>query len=209
MLSGAESLAGTVKQCVPMKLVLALTSILVLLGACATRRGIDTIEQVAQALAQTQADAATAGHSRAGFNSGLSVTGVFLPSNAPPSEVARESIKEDDWFAYAPTNVSVVAVRRVRICGTRQLESVAGLVYDPIYTAVLLNTSFGQRVVILQFFKLPTTTGAWMHWTFDPKKLLNQARQPTPQARAVAHPAPWARRGCALCWAESIEPWRI
>ena len=151
---------------VPLAILLVLS-----LDGCATDRANDVVDRVAQALAKDQADAAAKGYYRM-FPYPLNID-VFLPSNAPPAEVAKEALKQDDWFAYASTNFTVLTIRKVRICGYQELEKVA----DPFYTAVLVNTALGQRVVLLQFHDAGDSfpmRGFWMHKTYDPDRLLNK-----------------------------------
>lgn len=144
-------------------------SLVALLGACANSQGADVIDQVAQRLAQRQAEALGNNEYRV-FPSGL-YEPILLPSNAVPAELAIVALRRDDWFAS--TNCSVVTNRVVTIsCGSERLGGI-----ETNFVAVLLRTSLGDRVVLLRFIKDNSNRMERLdHWwsrVYDPKKLLN------------------------------------
>ena len=144
-------------------------SLVVLLGACASSQASDLIDQVAQRLAQLQAEALEQNEYRV-FPSGV-YEPIFLPSNAVPAEVAKAALRQEDWFAS--TNCSVVTTRVVTIfCGSKRLEGI-----DANFVAVLLRTSLGDRVVLLRFIQDNSNRqGRLDHWwsrVYDPSRLLN------------------------------------
>jgi hypothetical protein len=142
-----------------------------LLGACACSQASDLIDQLAQRLARLQTEALEKNADRV-FPSGL-YEPIFLPSNSIPEEVAKAALKRDDWFAS--TNCSVVATRVVTIfCDS---ERFAG--GNTNFVAVLLRTSLGDRVVLLQFIadniNRKPRFDHWWSRVYDPRRLLNHS----------------------------------
>jgi hypothetical protein len=156
-------------------------SVAVLLNACASQQGAHTIDQVAKALERSQVEG-LADHSRRIFPSTLQVL-IFLPSNAPPAQVAKRALEQDFLSAYGASEV--VAVRKVRI-QTQEYVKAFDDAYNPVFTAVLLKTALGPRVVLLQFHSQGDLDwellfrggdGYWCHWIIDPDHLLNKHLQ--------------------------------
>lgn len=120
------------------------------------------------------------------FPSGIFVE-ILLPSNAPPVQVALEGLKlapehlirslaESDPLKDGSPRV--LRVRKVRI-QSPEYES-AFPDSDPLFTAVLMDTSIGQVLELLQYETLETQDrpGFWKHWTIYPNRLLNQVSLP-------------------------------
>jgi hypothetical protein len=155
-------------------------TILVLLVAngCATQSRDDVIDRVARALERSQVQGLSR-HEYRTFPSQICAC-ILLPSNAPPAQVAIEALKTDPAhllrslaeghpFGYGSTRV--LRVRKVRIQSPQYERAFPGS--DPLFTAVLMDTSVGRVVVLLQY-KVLDGTGSWEHWTIDPDRMLNQ-----------------------------------
>ncbi len=152
----------------------ALVAIVVMLTAsgCATQSRGHVIEQVARDLEKSQVQGLER-HEHRIFPSQLSVC-IFLPSNTPPAQVAKEALKAN-LSLYGFTKV--LRVCRVRILSPEYEEAFPES-YNPIFTAVLMDTAVGRRVVLLQYHDghtlFPGVSGCWEHWTIDPDRLLNE-----------------------------------
>jgi hypothetical protein len=153
-------------------------SILVMLvgSGCVTQSRDDIIEQVARGLEKIQVQGLTR-HEHRIFPSQLCVC-LLLPSNTPPAHVASEALKMNPLCSYGSTKV--LRVRKVRI-SSPEYEMVFPDSYEPVFTAVLMDTAVGRRVVLLQYivpsdrYLIPETgAGYWEHWTIDPDGLINE-----------------------------------
>jgi hypothetical protein len=87
-------------------------------------------------------------------------TFIQLPATAPVAEVTSRAL------GLAGTNVTIVEIRQVQIANADKHRSVPT---DAIrYTAVLVDTSDGKKVVLLQF--QPDNShppGSWFFYVYD------------------------------------------
>lgn len=107
------------------------------------------------------------------FKGGL-FSWIPMPSDAPPTKVAEQALKNDDRFAA--TNCTAVRVRQVRISRGEEAHSEWYPGFDPNYSAVLFQTALGERIVILQFVRVESPhdrPGFWWSRVYDPKQLFN------------------------------------
>jgi hypothetical protein len=117
---------------------------------------------------------------------------ICMPSNAVPTEVAKQALKNDDWFAA--TNSTAVDVRQFHLrispefhagdykgFDSNALRQLQALYTGTNFTAVLFRTPLGERIAILQFMPLQNPRdrpGLWWSRVYDPNKFLNSRRQP-------------------------------
>jgi hypothetical protein len=66
---------------------------------------------------------------------------------APMTEVVAQAFKYSFRDRSAATNFTILTIRQVRICGYAELARLG----DVDYTAVLVRTALGQRILLLQF----------------------------------------------------------
>jgi hypothetical protein len=72
---------------------------------------------------------------------------ISLSPTTPIAEVVAQAFKYSFRDDAVGTNFTVLATRQVRICGREELARLG----DVYYTAVLVRTAVGQRIVLLQF----------------------------------------------------------
>ncbi len=157
--------------------------LLLFFGGCATPRPDTAINKVVQALERYEVEALAQDRYEE-FPYGFA-QGVILPSNAPPQQVVAEAIEQDGWTT---NGITVVATRMVHIRAPRGLDRLLDPADLPAlldrrartaFTAVLLKTPVGERVVIMEFSppasgsSAPFNVGGWFHKTYDPERVLN------------------------------------
>jgi hypothetical protein len=107
------------------------------------------------------------------FKSGLFAV-IQMPSNAPIVEVAQQALQKNDQLAA--TNPTVVRVCHVRISHGEEAHPDWYPGFDPNYTAVLLRTPLGERIVILQFLPVEDIRdqpGYWWNRVYNPRQVFN------------------------------------
>ena len=153
--------------------------VVLIAGGCATQSHDDVIERVARSVEMSQVEG-LATHQRHIFPDWGIQMGSSLPPNAPPAQVAREALKNDpehnlrslvEGHPVGYGSTKVLRVRRIRILSPEYERAWPGS--DPFFTAVLMDTSIGRVVVLLQY-KVLDGTAYWAHWTIDPDGLLNE-----------------------------------
>jgi hypothetical protein len=94
-------------------------------------------------------------------------SGLFSPIALPPSALAAELVSQaferQAGDAKAHTNFTILANRKVRIGD----ERMAGLHLDSDYTAVLVDTRSGKKIVLLQF---QAASKGWWNRVYDDAK---------------------------------------
>ena len=132
-----------------------------LMTGCASPRTPDSISRFVRSLADEEAEAKKEGHHGYAFPAGLWST-IPLPSETPIAQVAKEAVKQVDWLGAS--HLKVVTIRRVRICRPELPLSL----YDPSYTAILVQTPTGRNIVLLQFRQAQGSHPAcWENKVFD------------------------------------------
>ena len=148
-------------------------------SGCATQSHDDVIERVARSVERSQVEG-LATHQRHIFPDWGIQMGSLLPSSAPPAQVAREALKTDpeqnlrslvEGHPVGYGSTKVLRVRKIRVLSPEYDRTWPGS--DPLFTAVLMDTSIGRVVVLLQY-KVLGGTGYWAHWTIDADRLLNE-----------------------------------
>jgi hypothetical protein len=86
---------------------------------------------------------------------------IPLPPTAPIAEVTAQAFKYSMADESVGTNFSILTTRQVRICGREELAR-HNNVY---YTAVLVRTPGGERIVLLQ----PNGSGGWWNRVYAAK----------------------------------------
>ena len=163
-------------------------AVLVMLVAsgCATRSRDAVIDRVARALERSQVQG-LAKHEYRTFPSQLCVC-ILLPSNAPPSRVASAALQLSFLDSYG--SIKVLRVRKVRVLSPEYERAFPGS--DPMFTAVLMDTAVGRRVVLLRYLVLDDI-GCWEHWTVDPDRLFNEVAGSS-EGQHPRFSNPWAAR---------------
>ena len=83
---------------------------------------------------------------------------ISLPSTAEPSSLASAALAADNWGRA--TDFRILRTRNIRIVCEGKEE-----VVDPNYTAILVATKSGQKIVLLQF-----QHDGWLSRVYDAKK---------------------------------------
>ena len=81
---------------------------------------------------------------------------INLPATAPVTEVVSNALGQPDLSGLSVKHFTVLETRQVKI------HADYGIPPELVnYTAVLVDTSFGQKVVLLQFQKHKQNTNGW------------------------------------------------
>lgn len=156
--------------------------------------------RVARSLGRSQVEGLAA-HRRGIFPDWGIQLSILLPSNAPPAQVAREALKADveqelrslvEGHAVGYDSTKVLRVRKIRISSPEYERAWPGS--DPCFTAVLMDTSNGRVVVLLQYVVLDGA-GYWWHWTIHPDRFRSTRSL---ELTAARWSATWAFPGPAL-----------
>jgi len=78
-------------------------------------------------------------------------SGPFQPISSPPTAPTVELVAQAFRYSFrdrsAATNFAILTTQQVRICGDEELARLGNV----NYTAVLVSTAGGQRIVLLQY----------------------------------------------------------
>jgi hypothetical protein len=91
---------------------------------------------------------------------------LFLPASATPAQLIAELPRGDGSFSLDTTNFYILETRHIRVAYSEQdVEEL-----DPNYTAVLVKTDSGRKIVLAQFQR-NGTNDTWAARVYDVNKL--------------------------------------
>jgi hypothetical protein len=91
-------------------------------------------------------------------------TDVHLPASATPEQLIAKLPRGDYFGALNTTNFSILKTRQVRIAYSEMVARV----FDPNYTAILIQTDSGRQIVLVQF-QGNSTNDIWEARIYDVK----------------------------------------